>query len=332
MSGPAESSIPTEDVGDSELRRYIRSESIKVPRELITRSKTRSIGYLVYAHAWIVLAILAGRFVPGGPLAQLAAAFLPILAAQRCLQTLVHHLSHDFLSRQRRINDVAGNFLAAGFIGMRIQNYRRVHFQHHAENGSKQDPEFFDFSTVRAHGGLARYVLHFVTGGEAFALMKKYYLSGAAKAASDGQARGLFAKASGMAHIGLCQLLLITLFVFVAKAWYLYVVWMYVAVSWSPMLSRLRFLVEHPGSGERTVSTRGRAWERVYFAPYQFNYHFEHHAWPGVPPYRLGDVHRFLAGLGFFERHPEYTAKTFVGSLAQQAQHAQATADSALCP
>jgi fatty acid desaturase len=335
--GSVESSMPVEDVGDSELRRYIRSESIKVPRELITRSAPWSIGYVLYAHAWIGVSLLVGRFVPGGPLVQLVAAFPPILAAQRCLQTLVHHLSHDFLSRRRKVNDRFGNFLVAGFIGMRLENYRRVHFQHHAENGSTLDPEFFDFTTVQAHGGMLRYVLHFVSGGEALTLVKKYYLSGGAKKAAtrapDDERRaagGSIAKAAGMAHIAFCQLLLVASFVFIAKAWYLYLVWMYVAVSWSPMLSRLRFLVEHPGFGDRTVSSHAPAWERLYFAPYQFNYHFEHHAWPGVPPYRLGRVHGFLTSLGFFERHPEYVAGTFLGSLAAQTQAAKMVAGSHL--
>jgi fatty acid desaturase len=337
MGSSVESTSLVEDAGDSELRRYIRSESIKVPRELTTRSTLWSLGYVVYAHAWIGLSVLVGRFVPGGPLLALVAAFPPILAAQRCLQTLVHHLSHDVLSKRRKLNDGAGNFLVAGFIGMRLQNYRRVHFQHHAENGSTHDPEFFDFSTVEAQGGMLRYVLHFVLGGEALTLVKKYYLSGGAKKSEGPQTRaergdgsGLVAKAGGMLHVALCQLLLVAVFVFVAKAWFLYLIWMYVAVSWSPMLSRLRFLVEHPGLGDRTVSSDAPAWERLYFAPYQFNYHFEHHAWPGVPPYRLARVHRFLLDRGFFERHPEYVAGTFLGSLAQQVRAVKAAASSTL--
>jgi fatty acid desaturase len=324
--GASEISTSVDESG-SELRRHIRAESIKVPRELMTRSIPWSIGYVLYAHAWIALALLAGRFVPGGPAAQLAVAFLPVLAAQRCLQTLVHHLSHDFLSRRRKVNDTVGNFLVAGFIGMRIQNYRRVHFQHHVENGSERDPEYFGFSAVEAHGGLLRYLIFFILGGEALTLVKKYYLSSGTSSKFKAQAggsqparQGLGTKVVEMAHVVLCQLILIALCTFVAQAWYLYFVWMYVAVTWSPMMSRIRFLVEHPGAGDRTVSTDARAWERVYFAPYQFNFHFEHHAWPGVPPYRLGGVHHYLAAGSFFERHPEYRTDTFVGSLRRQAR------------
>jgi fatty acid desaturase len=81
------------------------------------------------------------------------------------------------------------------------------------------------------------------------------------------------------------------------------------------MLSRLRFLVEHPGKDDRTVSTIGPWHEVLLFAPYQFNYHFEHHAWPALPPYRLRDAHRELGAAGYFERHPEYRIRSYVRAL-----------------
>jgi fatty acid desaturase len=98
----------------------------------------------------------------------------------------------------------------------------------------------------------------------------------------------------------------------------LYVLWLYLATTWSPLLSRLRFLVEHPGDSDLTVTTRSTLFERPLFAPLNFNYHFEHHAWPGIPPYRLKRAHRHLSAIGFYERHPELANATFVGSLIRR--------------
>jgi fatty acid desaturase len=301
----------------SQLRRYLREESIKLPRDLTGRSVVASVGYLAWAHMWIGLSLLAALYLPGGVPAILAASFVLILLAQRSLQTLVHHLSHDLLSRNRQVNDWIGNLFAAGFIGMRIQNYRRVHFVHHAENGGASDPEFIDFSAVRARGGLWRYVLHFVAMGEALALVRKYYAPRAAGAGAAPKSP-LPARLAGLAIVALCQASLVAAF-WLAGAPYLYLMWLYVSVTWSPMLSRLRFLVEHPGKDDRTVSTRAPWYEVIFFAPYQFNYHFEHHVWPALPPYRLRSAHQHVAGKGYFERHPEYLASSFVGSLAQRA-------------
>jgi fatty acid desaturase len=310
---------PAEDALGSELRRHLKAEAIQVPREVTGRSTLAAIGYVAAAHAWIAAAVAIGRWLPGGPTAKLAAGSVAILLAQRALQTLVHHLSHGLLATRRGWNDGLGDWLVAGAIGMRIANYRRVHFVHHAENGSAADPEFIDFAAVRARGGLGRYVLHFVVGGEALALVRKYYLPGG-RAPTRGAPGGPLARALGLVHVAVAQLGLLALFVLVARAWYLYAAWLYVAVTWSPMLSRLRFLVEHPGLGDRTVSSEAPAWERAFFAPYQFNYHFEHHAWPGVPPYRLHRVHRHLAEVGYFARHPEFRAGSFLASLARRGE------------
>jgi fatty acid desaturase len=159
---------------------------------------------------------------------------------------------------------------------------------------------------VREKGGLARYILHYALGGELLALVRKYYFSKGAK-----ERTGVLQ----MAPIAVCQLALVLLFTFVAQAWYLYLVWLYVAVSWSPLLSRLRFLVEHPGKDDRTVSTVGPWHEVLLFAPYRFNYHFEHHAWPALPPYRLHRAHDELRAAGYFDRHPEYCIRSYVQAL-----------------
>lgn len=295
-----------DDALGSALRRYLRAESIKLPKGLMSRSSWSIAWYLLSAHLWLGVAVAAGLYLPGGVMARIAAGFVLMLAAQRGLQTLVHHLSHDMLSRNRALNDALGNFLVAGFIGMRVQNYRRIHFVHHAENGSAADPEFIDFSAVREKGGLIRYILHYIAGGELAALVRKYYFPNEQKPR---------AQPAEMAHILVCQALLVVLFAWVAQAWYLYLVWLYVAVSWSPMLSRLRFLVEHPGKDDRTVCITAPWYEVLFFAPYQFNYHFEHHAWPALPPYRLRRAHQELRAAGYFERHPEYRVASFVRSL-----------------
>jgi fatty acid desaturase len=288
------------------LREHLRAESFRLPSALMARSPAVAAGYVASAHLWLAALVLAGRYLPGGAAAKLALGFLLALLAQRALQTLVHHLSHDLLTRKRALNDALGNFLVAGFIGMRVQSYRRIHFVHHAENGSVSDPEFIDFSTVREKGGLGRYILHYALGGELLALMRKYYFPGE---------KSPGASPAGMLHIAACQIFLIALCAWVAQAWYLYLVWLYVAVSWSPMLSRLRFLVEHPGKDDRTVSTVGPWHEVLLFAPYRFNYHFEHHAWPALPPYRLHRAHGELRAAGYFERHPEYCIRSYVRAL-----------------
>ena len=102
-------------------------------------------------------------------------AALCLLLAQRHFQALVHDASHAFYHRKTRINDPQANWLAAGWIGMTVQNYRRIHLEHHAHNGSADDPEHVSFASVAASGGLMRMVLRYVCLLEALRLVRKYY-------------------------------------------------------------------------------------------------------------------------------------------------------------
>jgi len=322
----------------SALRGAVRSEALRVPKPLMERSRWRPAAAIATAHLWTVMALAVGLFMPGGVAAKVVVGFVAILIGERSLQTLVHHLSHDMLSKDRERNDRLGNLLVAGFVGIRIQNYRRVHFVHHAENGSSADPEFIDFDTVDGKGGLRRFVLSYVTGGEVLGLLRKYYGSSQVSppsAPAARRSRSPEATATGgrrfvreVSHIVVCQLVLIAAFVFIAQAWYLYIVWLYVAVTWSPLLSKLRFLVEHPGKDDRTVSTLGPWFEVLVFAPFNFNYHWEHHVWPTLPPYRLDGMHRHLVREGFFDRYPEFTTSSFIRSLGRRAASSSRAAPS----
>ena len=148
--------------------------------------------------------------------------------------------------------------------------------------------------------------------------MRKYYGGeragrGAPRGAKDGQPKQPFPHR----HIIGAQLLLGSACLALDLA-AVYPLWLYLAVSWSPLLSRLRFLVEHPGESDLTVTTRSTLVERPFFAPLNFNFHFEHHCWPNVPPYRLRQAHRQLRSAGFYERHPEYANESFVGALVRR--------------
>ena len=302
----------------SALRQHIRAERIKLPEACSRRSLVWTVLFAGRPFAWLSAAVvLAGSGLSGWLVWPLAA--VALLIAQRHLQTLVHDASHGFYHRKSALNDPLADWLAAGWIGMTVGNYRRIHFQHHAHNGSAADPEHVSLATVAETGGLLGMVLRYACLREALRLVRKYY--GAAE-----RAGGAAQAPSGHLHILGSQLLLATLCL-AAGMPAVYLLWLYLAVSWSPLLSRLRFLVEHPGESDITVSTRAGWWERLLFAPLNFNLHFEHHCWPGVPPYRLPQAHRFLRAAGFYERHPEYANEGFVGALLRRRQEQRAAGE-----
>lgn len=310
-----------DDEFGSELRRYIRAEGIVLPKAFLNRSVARIVlaGLLPFALSVLaVVAIKSGIAAVAGWIL----AFVLVVLAQRHVQTLVHDASHNFFHRNRRINDVIGNWLCAGFIGMKVENYRNIHFRHHAFNGSADDPEHVSFTTVSEAGGLFPMMVRYALMLEAARLIRKYYFQRGGR----GRGEGLGGKVPKLVtvlrenkHVVVCQAALIAAFS-AASAPLVYPLWLYVAITWSPLLSRLRFLVEHPGESDLTVTTLAAAYERPFFAPLAFNYHFEHHCWPSLPPYRHKEVHRILFERGFFERYPQYIGTSYLRTLVRRSQ------------
>lgn len=247
-------------------------------------------------------------------------AFPLLLAAQRCFQVLVHDSAHFFYSSEPGRNDLLGNYLSAGFIGMSVPAYRKVHFQHHKNNGSVDDPEYISMDDIRAQGGLLKLCVTFLLGLRLFELIKKYYFKPISK--NENRLETVdnvdwLSFTLKLSHIVICQVSLLTVFLFVDVA-HFYLIWIYLAISISPLLSRLRFLVEHPERGETTMTTLASIWELVFFAPNSFNYHFEHHCWPSVPPYKLRKVHKELANKDFFRSNPGFVGSSFIKSFIKR--------------
>lgn len=319
--GSGDGELRFERTRDGDLHRAIRDDGFSLPAGLGARSPAMIVVSAALPFVYIAGAIALVRApIPLG--LALLLAFPLLLAAQRAFLTLVHDASHKLFSRDRRRNDLVADFLAAGFIGLLLRKYRKIHLAHHSANGSADDPEHFGIVAVTRVGGWTRFIARYALGLEVAYLLGKYHSKQDAylgerrvRAASVDEARPL-EKASIVA----AQAALIAAF-WASGALPLYLLWLYTAVTWAPLLSRLRFLAEHPGRGELTLSTHGRWWELVFFAPYNFNYHLEHHLWPSLPPYALGEAHAALVAAGFFERHPQFLADSFVGTLAKYEVH-----------
>lgn len=290
----------------AEVENYITDKS------LIVNSKKRSllmvVGYTINTFLWILFAVLIFKMNN----ALLVCSIIMLLISQRHLQTHVHDTAHFFLSDNRKTNDIVGNFLYAGFIGMNIANYRAIHQKHHKFNGSAEDPEYFSYDEVKNSGGLVSLCLRYFFGLEALKLVKKYYFSKQVN-------KNTVQVKSKFFHVIFCQLLLISCFA-INDLYFFYIIWVILAVTVSPLLSRLRFLVEHPGKNDTTRSTTSLFIEKVFFAPHSFNYHFEHHMWPMVPPYNLSRIHRHIRKNNFFKKNKNLINTYYFSDLFRAAK------------
>lgn len=229
--------------------------------------------------------------------------FISFLFAQRYLQTLVHDSSHYFISNRKKINDIISNLFISSLIGMNIQSYRKIHFKHHVHNGSKNDPEFVSKKHIAKNNlEFLKYILKYILLLKSFGLVKKYFLNKESKKNNENLFFTIINLLDKLKFIFLIQVIFFILCLY--SNIILYFIWIYLSLSFSPLISNLRFMVEHPDESDLTLSTKAKNFiDIILFAPLNFNYHYEHHTFPQLPPYNLKKFHNILLDNGFFNNN-----------------------------
>ena len=117
--------------------------------------------------------------------------------------------------------------------------------------------------------------------------------------------------ANGLARLGpniAINLAFLTAFS-LAGVWYLYfLLWVVPSLTWYRLVVRIRNIGEHavvPDDDDRLRNTRTTTanWlERAFIAPYNVQYHLEHHLIVNCPHYRLPLAHRLLLNKGLGDK------------------------------
>jgi fatty acid desaturase len=231
------------------------------------------------------------------PLTIVAALFV-IGARQLGLAVVMHDASHRAFFHNRRLNDFAGNWLAAYPIWSDLQPYRPYHLQHHARTGSAEDPDIglvTPFPITAA--SFRRKIWRDLSGQTGWKFAKAAFRRTFGRYREDPVARRA---AQGVLITNLVLLLLVT----AAGHPALYLLWAGAWLTTHTLVTRIRSIAEHaltsdPGHPLRnTRTTIARWWERLLIAPNHVNYHLEHHLLMTVPHYNLPRMHRLLRDRG----------------------------------
>ena len=229
----------------------------------------------------------------------LLALFL-IGARQLGFAVFMHDASHRALFRNRKLNDWAGNWLAAYPVWSDLNPYRPYHLKHHAKTGSDEDP---DIGLVTPFPITTR------------SLARKFWrdLSGQTGVKF---ARGAWKRSVGAWHepvgrrafIGFVVTngVLLSILTLAGHPW-LYLLWAGAWLTTNTLVTRIRAIAEHTLTPDRhdplrnTRTTLARWWERLFIAPNRVNFHLEHHLLMTVPHYNLPRMHAMLRERGFLE-------------------------------
>jgi len=277
-------------------------------RAALTRDEVQSLlelrdlrSWLSIAFNWgVVFASFALVAVWPNPLTIVVALFV-IGARQLSCAAIMHDAAHRCLFRNRRLNDWAGNWLAAYPVWSDLRPYRPYHLQHHARTGGPDDPDLglvTPFPITRA--SLRRKVWRDLSGQTGRKFARAAWKRTFARAGHDPDARRA---AVGVAVTNLVLLGLLSL----AGHPALYLLWAGAWLTTYTLVTRVRSIAEHaltpdaddPLNNTRTVLPRW--WERLLIAPNRLNYHLEHHLLMTVPHYNLPRLHRLLRARGVLD-------------------------------
>lgn len=297
------------------------------PRQLFSEEEWRRLtapvtwqGGALVVHAWAVIGLaMAAVSLSGHHPLVLVPAVMVIGARQLGLAILMHEAAHGLLSRNRRVNDILGQWFAAAPVGADLDMYRPYHLSHHRFVQTPEDPDLplsAPFPVSKA--SLRRKIIRDLTG-QTF-LKQRVFAFRAFFRPELQQVPGAEVIAS---RSGLVRFLAINA-AMLGILWasghpLLYVsCWLLPLATWNPLATRIRNIAEHacvdtdhknPLTQARTVEPN--ILERILFAPYWVANHAEHHAMMYVPCFRLPQAHRILKarnGLAKTDVKPGYAS------------------------
>ncbi len=277
------------------------------------RSSLRGLWQVLHAWGVIALAMVAFVLWPN-PLSGLVA-ILVIGSRQLGLLILMHDAAHNALAASPWLNRLLGQCLCAWPMLADLHVYRRYHLRHHARTQQPGDPDavLTDHYPI-SRASLRRKLLRDISGRSGLAQRREQFRQALAGEDLAGRLRH-FAHALGPQlafNAGLFGLLA------ALGHGYLYLLlWLLPMLTWQQLVLRVRNIAEHAIIPDRddplrnTRTTMANWLERMLVAPYQVNYHGEHHLAMWVPCYRLPAMRRMLAARGItarMETQPSYRA------------------------
>jgi fatty acid desaturase len=228
---------------------------------------------------------------------------------------LMHDAAHYRAYTNRALNDFIGEILALP-TSTSMAGYRNTHFAHHRELNSEADPDWqrnlglkeYEFPASRTS-----VIMHFVQylsglkiGTALFGFHKNKETRDIPAAVA--RARLVFFAGLIAASIALGFWKLILLY------WIVPLMTVFLGIRYFRSIAE-HYAVEHENVLNESRTVLAPFWELWLIAPWNLNYHLEHHLFPGVPCFRLGELHRLLMTREPYPQIAHITHGYFAGLL-----------------
>ena len=237
------------------------------------------------------------------------------------LGCLMHDAAHYRAYTNRTINDFVGEIIAFPTTAS-MAGYRNSHFAHHRELNSEADPDWsrniglnefqFPIDTIT----FVKHVLQYFSGLKIGTAVRGFH--------KNKETRDIPAIVTRTRLV-----LLVAIFVSSVVFGFWKLLLLYWAVPIMTVFVGIRYLrnvAEHYAVEHQNVLNESRTviapfWQLWLIAPWGLNYHLEHHLFPGVPCFRLAELHRILMTRPPYPQIAHVTRGYFSGLLRDCAQH-----------
>jgi fatty acid desaturase len=245
---------------------------------------------------------------------------------------LMHDAAHYRGYSNRALNDFVGEILALP-TSASMAGYRNTHFAHHRELNSEKDPDWrrnlglSEYEFPAPPGRVLKHVLQYLSGLKSGTAVLGFHKNKETRdiAAAVARARLFFFAALLVCSIVLGFWKLLVLY------WIVPLLTVFLAIRYIRSIAE-HYAVEHENVLNESRTVLAPFWELWLIAPWGLNYHLEHHLFPGVPCFRLAELHRLLMTRDPYPQIAHVTHGYFSGLLRDcaSARPGEATASTAL--
>jgi fatty acid desaturase len=228
---------------------------------------------------------------------------------------LMHDAAHRRAFVNPVLNDWVGELIALPTTAS-MAGYRNSHFAHHRELNSSRDPDWtrtiglqeFEFPAQKP--SMLKRIAMYLSGLKVYSALGGFH--------KNAETRDIPAAVTRARLIFFATLLTASIAFGFWKQLLLY--WMVPLVTVFLTIRYFRNVAEHYAVEHENVLNESRTviasiWERWLIAPWGLNYHLEHHLFPGVPCFRLAELHRLLTTREPYVQAAHVTRGYFSGLL-----------------
>jgi fatty acid desaturase len=237
---------------------------------------------------WLVIAATLAMIQLWPHFYTVLAGILIVGNRQHALAILGHDGTHYTLSHNAAFNDFLTNLFCWWPLGLTVSGYRALHYAHHKNTGTENDPELGhkrrrspQWDLPATPWTILRYALKDLIGYSLadYSIIVRF---------SKPQRRREYVPLA-LFHIAVISVLV------AFGGWPMAAAWYFSLVTSFMMFFRLRLWLEHQGTDDTQRLTLAW-WQAAILAPHNAWHHWEHHKYPTIPYHKLPRARQLLTG------------------------------------